>query len=187
MSRQHAIDVNSNDQHISIFGGKLTDCINVGNEIAEIVSTLGVTLPDSDKVWFGEPDAADKEDFFKQAEAMDLDKNTAPTASEPLSNRLWRRYDRRAFDVLEMIKSDPDNAKILIENTEYIRGEVELVAQREMVTKLEDFLRRRSKIEQVITQDNVVQAQGLEEACRILFADKANEKLAEYIQSKNNA
>lgn len=118
---------------------------------------------------------------------MDLDKNTAPTASEPLSNRLWRRYDRRAFDVLEMIKSDPDNAKILIENTEYIRGEVELVAQREMVTKLEDFLRRRSKIEQVITQDNVVQAQGLEEACRILFADKANEKLAEYIQSKNNA
>ena len=56
-----------------------------------------------------------------------------------------------------------------------------------MVTKLEDFLRRRSKIEQVITQDNVVQAQGLEEACRILFADKANEKLAEYIQSKNNA
>ena len=187
LSRQHAIDINSNDQHISIFGGKLTDCINVGNEIAEIVSTLGVTLPDSDKVWFGEPDAADKEDFFKQAEAMDLDKNTAPTASEPLSNRLWRRYDRRAFDVLEMIKSDPDNAKILIENTEYIRGEVELVAQREMVTKLEDFLRRRSKIEQVITQDNVVQAQGLEEACRILFADKANEKLAEYIQSKNNA
>ena len=187
LSRQHAIDINSNDQHISIFGGKLTDCINVGNEIAEIVSTLGVTLPDSDKVWFGEPDAADKEAFFKQAEAMDLDKNTAPTASEPLSNRLWRRYDRRAFDVLEMIKSDPDNAKILIENTEYIRGEVELVAQREMVTKLEDFLRRRSKIEQVITQDNVVQAQGLEEACRILFADKANEKLAEYIQSKNNA
>lgn len=187
LSRQHAIDINSNDQHISIFGGKLTDCINVGNEIAEIVSTLGVTLPDPDKVWFGEPDAADKEAFFKQAEAMDLDKNTAPTASEPLSNRLWRRYDRRAFDVLEMIKSDPDKAKILIENTEYIRGEVELVAQREMVTKLEDFLRRRSKIEQVITQDNVVQAQGLEEACRILFADKANEKLAEYIQSKNNA
>ena len=87
LSRQHAIDINSNDQHISIFGGKLTDCINVGNEIAEIVSTLGVTLPDSDKVWFGEPDAADKENFFKQAEAMDLDKNTAPTASEPLSNR----------------------------------------------------------------------------------------------------
>ncbi|MGB1868474.1 MAG: FAD-dependent oxidoreductase, partial [Porticoccaceae bacterium] len=30
LSRQHAIDVNHSDQHISIFGGKLTDCINVG-------------------------------------------------------------------------------------------------------------------------------------------------------------
>lgn len=187
LSRKHAIDINSDDQHLSIFGGKLTDCINVGDEIASIVSTLGVTLPDPDKVWFGEPHVAEREVFFKQANAMDLDENTTATASEPLSQRLWRRYDRRAFDILEMIKSEPDKANILIEGTEYIRAEVELVAQCEMVTKLEDFLRRRSKIEQVVERDNIVEAAGLKEACRILFADKADEKLAEYIRSTNNA
>jgi glycerol-3-phosphate dehydrogenase len=143
-------------------------------------------LPDPDKVWFGEPDVAEREVFFKQANAMDLDENTTATASEPLSQRLWRRYDRRAFDILEMIKSEPDKANILIEGTEYIRAEVELVAQCEMVTKLEDFLRRRSKIEQVVERDNIVEAAGLKEACRILFADKADEKLAEYIRSTNN-
>ena len=186
LSRQHAIDINSNDQHISIFGGKLTDCINVGTEIAEIVSSLGVGLPDADKVWFGEPDAAEREAFFEQAKAMDLDKNTTSSASEPLSQRLWRRYDRWAFDVLGMIQSDPSKADILIENTEYIRAEVELVAEREMVTKLEDFLRRRSKIEQVIEKDKLVEARGLREACEILFAEQADEKLSEYIQSAKN-
>ena len=186
LSRQHAIDINSNDQHISIFGGKLTDCINVGTEIAEIVSSLGVGLPDADKVWFGEPDAAERKAFFEQAKAMDLDKNTTSSASEPLSQRLWRRYDRWAFDVLGMIQSDPSKADILIENTEYIRAEVELVAEREMVTKLEDFLRRRSKIEQVIEKDKLVEARGLREACEILFAEQADEKLSEYIQSAKN-
>lgn len=34
LSRKHAIDINVNDQHLSIFGGKLTDCLNVGEENA---------------------------------------------------------------------------------------------------------------------------------------------------------
>jgi len=41
LSRKHAVDVNKADKHLSIFGGKLTDCINVGDEIAEIVEGLG--------------------------------------------------------------------------------------------------------------------------------------------------
>ena len=44
LSRRHAIEVNNDDQHISIFGGKLTDCINVGDEVAEIISKFGVSF-----------------------------------------------------------------------------------------------------------------------------------------------
>jgi alpha-glycerophosphate oxidase/glycerol-3-phosphate dehydrogenase len=82
-----------------------------------------------------------------------------------------------------MIKANPDNANILIDNAEYIRGEIELIAQGEMVTNLDDFLRRRSKIEQVISREDIIQAPGLKEACCIMFADKADEKLNDYILS----
>jgi alpha-glycerophosphate oxidase/glycerol-3-phosphate dehydrogenase len=52
-----------------------------------------------------------------------------------------------------------------------------------MVAKLDDFLRQRSKIEQVMSRDDIIQAPGLKEACRILFGDQADEKLSEYIES----
>ena len=186
LSRQHAIDVNHIDQHISIFGGKLTDCINVGNEIGQIVSSLGIDLPQPENIWYGEPNETVKQAYFDQALAMNLDTATDATSSEPLSQRLWRRYGHRAFDILQMIESDADNAKILIENAEYIRGEIELVARDEMVTRLDDFLRRRSKIEQVFTKNQIIQSPGLMQACRILFAEQADEKLNEYIQSSSS-
>ena len=44
MSRKHEIDVSHGTAHISIFGGKLTDCVNVGNEVAGYVSEMGVRL-----------------------------------------------------------------------------------------------------------------------------------------------
>jgi|TARA_B110000259_G_scaffold68026_2_gene80179 glycerol-3-phosphate dehydrogenase len=183
LSRQHAIDVNNKEQHISIFGGKLTDCINVGDEIADIVSGLGITVPHLKKLWYGEPDKATREAYFNQASAMGVDSITDSPSSEPLSQRLWRRYGQRAFDILQLIESNPDNAEILIENAEYIRGEIKLAAQGEMVTRLDDFLRRRSKIEQVISREDIIQAPGLKEACRILFGKEADEKLSEYILS----
>ncbi|BBI50523.1 hypothetical protein HORIV_29440 [Vreelandella olivaria] len=55
LSRKHVIDTNAESAHISIFGGKLTDCLNVGDEIAEAVSQLGVTLSDPNFQWYGEP------------------------------------------------------------------------------------------------------------------------------------
>ena len=44
LSRKHIIDVERNRRHISIFGGKLTDCLNVGDEVAEIVRGFGIEL-----------------------------------------------------------------------------------------------------------------------------------------------
>ena len=114
---------------------------------------------------------------------MGVDSITDSPSSEPLSQRLWRRYGQRAFDILQLIESNPDNAEILIENAEYIRGEIKLAAQGEMVTRLDDFLRRRSKIEQVISREDIIQAPGLKEACRILFGKEADKKLSEYILS----
>ena len=45
LSRKHAIDVSNEDRHISIYGGKLTDCLNVGEEVCDYVTDMGFAYP----------------------------------------------------------------------------------------------------------------------------------------------
>ena len=118
-----------------------------------------------------------------QAKLMDLDTLTHPSSSEPLSERFWRRYGESAFGLLESIREDASRAELLIEKAEYTRCEIELAARREMIIKLEDFMRRRSKIEQVIRREDIKKAPGLREACEILFGDDAQLRLQEYLDS----
>ena len=183
LSRKHAIDINNKDQHLSIFGGKLTDCLNVGDEVSEIIAKLGIAVPFPDKRWYGEPGNSVKEEFMHQAKLMGLDDMTDASSSELLTQRLWRRYGRSAIEMLEMIREDPSCAELLIENAEYLRCEIEHAARREMITKLEDFLRRRSKISLVVRRDEIINAPGLKEACEILFGDEAEAKLQEYVEA----
>ncbi len=183
LSRKHAIDINHENKHLSIFGGKLTDCINVGDEVSDIIRDFGVSLENSAAKWYGEPDDEVKKEFFEQTAAMNLDALTWEKSSEPLSQRLWRRYGKNAFDMLEKIRVDKSQAELLIENAEYIRCEIEYAAKNEMITKLEDFLRRRSKMALVLRSSELLQAEGLKEASAILFGDSADEKLQQYADS----
>ena len=183
LSRKHAIDINKQQRYLSIFGGKLTDCINVGEEVVSLIKELGITLPFEDFKWYGEPDDSVKHEFMHRAKLMNFDELTPATSSEPLSKRFWRRYGRNAINMLENIRENPQKAELLIENSEYLRVEIEHAAEREMVTKLEDFLRRRSKISLVVRKEDILAAPGLKEACHILFGDEAEAKLNEYITS----
>ncbi len=183
LSRKHAIDVRREDAHISIFGGKLTDCLNVGNEVSDVVRALGIDLPHAGYKWYGEPPDAVRDEFFHQARLLDLDGYTAPESSEKLSTRLWRRYGGHALDLLDDMREDPRQAEVLIRGTEYLRCEVAQAARREMITKLEDFLRRRSKIALVVRRDLIQASPGLKEACELLFGEQAADKLAEYFAS----
>jgi glycerol-3-phosphate dehydrogenase len=178
LSRKHAIEVH--DGTISIFGGKLTDCLNVGEEVFQEVTRLGVTALYPTHTWYGEPPDEVRDEFFHQARLMGLDARTPKSSSELLSTRLWRRYASAALGMLESIRQDPKKAELVIENAEYIRCEIEEAARREMITKLDDFLRRRSKIALVVSRDTLERAAGLTEACKILFGDEADAKLAEY-------
>ena len=153
----------------------------MGEEICAEVRRLGVVLPFADRVWFGEPPAAVRDEYFHQARLTDLDFLTSPNASEKLSTRLWRRYGAEALGLLEAIRRDPRQAEVIIETSEYIRCELDEAARREMVVKLEDFLRRRSKIALVVREEEIRAAPGLREACRILFGGDAEAKIAEYL------
>ena len=185
LSRKHVIEVDESTAHLSIFGGKLTDCLNVGDEVADWVERLGVEVPEPRNRWYGEPGPELREEFMLQARLMNLDELTDPSSSEPLSERFWRRYSRSAFTLLERIREDPSCAELLIENAEYTRCEIELAARREMIVKLEDFMRRRSKIEQVVRREEIARAPGLREACEILFGNEAEARLAEYLNGQD--
>jgi glycerol-3-phosphate dehydrogenase len=182
LSRKHVVEVNRADAHLSIFGGKLTDCLNVGDEIAAIVRGLGVEFPHPETRWYGEPPDELRDEFSHRAREMDLDGMTSPRSSEKLSPRLWRRYGTEALGLLESIHRDPRMGEVLIEGAEYLRCEIELAAKREMITKLEDFLRRRSKISLVMRTEELDGAPGLREACRILFGEEAEARHAEYFR-----
>jgi glycerol-3-phosphate dehydrogenase len=181
LSRKHAIETDTPRGRLTIFGGKLTDCINVGEEICQEVQRLGVSLPYPNRLWYGEPPQAVRDEYFHQARLMGLDALTTPRASEKLSTRLWRRYGGEALGLLEAIRRDPRQADVIIETSEYIRCELDEAARREMVVKLDDFLRRRSKIALVVRHEDIRAAPGLREACRILFGAQAEEKIAEYL------
>ena len=183
LSRKHIIEVDEARRHLSIFGGKLTDCLNVGDEIADHVEQLGISVPQADNRWYGEPGNDLRAEFMLQAQLMNLDALTDPSSSEPLSERFWRRYAESAFGLLERIREDESVAALLIENAEYTRCEIELAARLEMIVKLEDFMRRRSKIEQVVKREEIISAPGLREACQILFDNDADERLEEYLSA----
>ncbi|MCB1140954.1 MAG: FAD-dependent oxidoreductase [Leptospiraceae bacterium] len=183
LSRKHAIEVDKKKHHISIFGGKLTDCLNVGDEVTEEISHFGINIPFRDTKWYGEPSDDVKKEFFHQAKLMDLDSMTNPKSSELLSTRLWRRYGREAFGILENIRQDKKNAEVLIEGAEYLKAEIEYTAKHEMIVKLEDFLRRRSKMSLVLKKEELKNAKGLKEACDIFFGPDSSKKLNEYFES----
>jgi glycerol-3-phosphate dehydrogenase len=113
---------------------------------------------------------------------MNLDDYTAPESSEPLSRRLWRRYGAQAIGLLENIREDPREAEVLITGTEYIRCELRQAARREMIVKLDDFLRRRSKIALVERHEVIRHSPGLMDACHILFGDQAQARHDEYFR-----
>lgn len=183
LSRKHAVEVDSAKRILSIFGGKLTDCLNVGDEVADAVRRMGVALPYDGRRWYGEPPEAVRDEYFHQAKLMRLDEMTAESSSEPLSTRLWRRYGAHALALLERIRQDPRMGELLIENSEYIRVEIEQTARREMVVELEDFLRRRSKVSLVVRQEALAEAEGLREACRIFFGAQADAKWRAYFDA----
>ena len=180
LSRKHAVDVDEESRHLSIFGGKLTDCLNVGDEVARIVEKLGVQLPHPEAAWYGEPPPSVRARFFHMAQLMDLDAGTHKRSLEPLSARLWRRYGLSAFEMLEAIRADSTQAELVIDGTEYARCEIEHTARHELIGKLEDFLRRRSKIAMVLRTADIRQAPGLLEAARMFFGTDAEAKIAEY-------
>ena len=184
LSRRHEVECDAQRSVVTVFGGKLTDCLNVGAEVASKIESLGVALEADQRNWYGEPDSASRAEFFRQAHLMHLDEMRSKPDTESLSVRLWRRYGRRAFDMLEHIRNDPSMATDVMESADYLRVELHNAADHEMIVKLEDFMRRRSKIDLVVADDEFVGSDGLAEISQLLFGDDGERKLEEFYRER---
>jgi glycerol-3-phosphate dehydrogenase len=184
LSRKHEIERDDDRYVVTVFGGKLTDCLNVGEEVAAQIEELGVPLEKDLHTWYGEPAKATRDEFYRQAKLMKLDQLRTKPDTEPLTDRLWRRYGRRAFAMLEAIRADQTMGEDIMDSADYLRVELHNAAEHEMIVKLDDFMRRRSKIDLVVHDDEIARAEGLHEVAAILFGDQADWRLAEYFAEK---
>lgn len=175
MSRKHVVEADQSAAHVTIFGGKLTDCLNVGEEICDEVERLGVELPDRRRRWYGEPGEAARQEFLQRARHLDL--------PDPTALRLWQRYGDGAFELLERLRADPSLAAPVVPGAELSLAEVGFMRDRELVVKLDDLLRRRTLLAMVVRRDDLQRAAGLRAACRELFGDDADERFEEYFRT----
>ncbi|MBM6405287.1 FAD-dependent oxidoreductase [Phycicoccus sp. CSK15P-2] len=187
LSRKHEIERDDQRGVVSVLGGKLTDCLNVGEEVAAEVEHLGIPLEKDLGNWYGEPAAQTRTEFYRQARLMRLDSLRTKPDTEPLTDRLWRRYGRRAFDLLEAIRADPSMGEDVMGSADYLRAELYTAAEAEMVVTMEDFMRRRSKIDLVVRDHRQVDSDGMREVAGILFGDDAERRLADYLAAKEAA
>lgn len=184
LSRKHAVESIREKNHISIFGGKLTDCLNVGEEICEEVAQLGIQLSPLKTKWYGEPDKEAPTAYFKRCYQVGIDQLRASDTGEMLSERLWRRYAENAMPMLDAIEKNSNMADILIEGSGIRRCEIDYLANNELVVKLEDYLRRRSKLELLVSYDTLKHSKGLYDACEMFFGDEAKAKYDEYFNEQ---
>jgi glycerol-3-phosphate dehydrogenase len=185
MSRKHAVDIDDGQKHISIFGGKLTDCINVGDEICSLAADMGVALRKDSNAWYGEPGADARAQFIELANRLGLAERMTPDDHERLIDRYWRRYGAEAQILLEKIAADPTLAEALVQGTGYTRAEIPLARDREMIVTLEDFLRRRTMMALMYRRDELREMEGLREACEILFPGEGDAQFEAYFDSNH--
>jgi glycerol-3-phosphate dehydrogenase len=179
LSRRHVVEVDGAAGRITTFGGKLTDCLNVGEEVCRAAQRLGVALTHPERRWYGEPGEEARRAFLAEARALGLDA-PAPGGPGTPAERLWRRHGEDAPGLLSAIRRDPSAAEPLLGAGDTLRCEVEAAARRELVVRLDDFLRRRTSLSQVLRRDALRRDPGLLPVCRTLFGDAAEDRLAEY-------
>ena len=145
LSRHHKVECFINSQQINIIGGKLTNCLNVGEEILDKVNQLLQRFPEF-LIWYGEESDDIKESFLSFA----LEKVEARTA-----HLLWRRYGSKAIKIINLIEYDSRLKETVAENTDYLKAELLYIKQNEYVTKDEDLLRRRTHLSLTSTHEQM--------------------------------
>lgn len=138
LSRKHILEADAQKRVLSIFGGKLTDCLNVGDEVIAEYKKMGFQVGKAQK-WFGEDVAAVPQDFVDQVISRSADE----LAGKRIAEGLWRRQGAQSR---ELVTSEGAQLEEVFEGTGITYLELRQVRRNEMVQTSEDLLRRRLPI-----------------------------------------
>ena len=171
LSRKHVLEADRERRFLTIFGGKLTDCVNVGEEVCEELEAMGIQGSQTIRRWFGEPSRISRRRFLDrlQRAVAGLD-----------GSRLWRHYSYDSFLLLRRLEANPEEARELLPGTGVLEAEVRHAAAHQMVVKLEDFFRRRTLLEMIRGREFLLESEGAREICWLLFGPTAEEHWEEY-------
>ncbi len=168
LSRKHEIEFDRRRQVVTIFGGKLTDCLNVGEEVVEAVEKLGVEAG-PELSWYGEPTDEERVAFHEAAAAVGLDRRPEVERARSIAEVLWRRHGLAANSIVEAIQSEPDLAEPIMAESDVLAAEVPLYLEREMVVNLDDLLRRRTKLALIHSKEKLAAEPAVAEIGRKLL------------------
>lgn len=167
LSRKHEIEVDRKNKVVSIFGGKLTDCLNIGQEVADAIDEIGLTVGAGSDTWYGEPPAAEREAFYRRAATVGLDRAPAVERAESMAEVLWRRHGRFADEVVDAIAADESLGLPVLADSDVLRAELRLFDRREMIVTIEDLLRRRTKLALIHRQNDLDADPGMAEITQL--------------------
>ncbi len=184
LSRKHRLEVDSGRNYISMFGGKLTDCLNIGEEVFAACRELGISLRQG--AWYGGEQLAEQRRFYALADHHNLESVAQGKGDlfEPIKARWWRRYQLDAFELLERLLKDREGQQVYIKGGGYPTCELEFIRERELVVTLEDFLRRRTRSELVLGKKILQEGTDILEVAKILFPDNYQEQYDRYFDLK---
>lgn len=150
LSRKHVVEANKDRRVVTILGGKLTDCLNVGEEIVDEIQGFGhkVKKPTN---WFGEGSQERREEFYQ------LVRSKASDNAAEIADGLWRRHGDKAFEMLGDTLTD------LIPGLGVTEEEIRYIVANEQVHTREDLLRRRLPVSMARSESELAENQQLQQ------------------------
>lgn len=159
LSRKHEIEIDKKKRMITIFGGKLTDCINVGKEVSDLVKKLGIKEIRNRK-WYGEDLDLKSSNYYGEV-AEYYPKN--PELAKKVLAGLIRRHGSEIENILELWRQDEANSQIIFEGLDFTKGELLYIINNEDVVSPDDLLRRRTPLKLLRTEEEIKQNKLLQE------------------------
>lgn len=164
LSRRHAVETDEERGVVSILGGKLSDCLNVGAEVVDAVRLCGLRpMPPAQK-WFGEPSQEERRSCISRAARLSIAPGDAAL--------MWRRHGRRMDEVLDLVRDDSDLGGPLGDLDTLSMAEVMVMGRHERIVRPDDLLRRRTMLSMLHRSETLATDSGVRKAVEMLLGPK---------------
>ncbi len=152
ISRKHVIETAADHSFVTVYGGKLTDCINTGNEVCEELEQGGLHLPGARDTWFGESSKSEKARFMARQSEVKSELDISDSDIANMMERWWRYYDMTAHELVD--RFHPQSRLVYPEQL-ITDTEITFIRETEMALTDRDIRRRRT---------NLTMAEGIKES-----------------------